>query len=231
MTDSDTRTRKRKPRRSERFATIAGFSAYEFGDLGEVHSVDRVTDGKPYRGTVLRPRVGNRGYLLVNLTDDTGRKVTRTVHTLVLEAHAGPRPHGHEACHGDDVPSHNWYPENLAWKPPAENVADRMRNRPAQPKPERHCARCGTVLDPGRGGKRCHACVTEIGEQAAGLLRAGVTLEDVGRRLEYPHLSGLHQLARTYGGYGLPPAQPSQTVTGRRTALATLRDRWRKRGW
>ena len=53
-------------------------------------------------------------------------------------------------------------------------------------------------------------------------------LEEVGKRLDYPHLSGLHKLARVYGGYGLPPVQPSQPVTERRSVFATLRDRWRR---
>lgn len=215
--------------RAETWKAIPGYPFYEASDCGRFRSVDREQHGRAYRGTVLSTRVSNKGYVLVDLRDAEGRKQTRSAHTVVLETFVGPRPHGQEACHGNDIPTDNRL-ENLRWDDPPENVEDTFRNgrQRAAPKPERHCARCGVVLPEGRGGKRCHACVEEIGAQAADLLRCGVDLEEVGKRLEYPHLSGLHKLARTYGGYGLPPRQPSPAVTERRGALATLRSWGRK---
>jgi HNH endonuclease len=220
-----------KPDRPEGFKTLAGFSSYEFGDLGTIRSIDRKVGGKSYRGTVLKPRPGNKGYLLVNLTDDSGRKGTYTVHKLILRAHGGECPAGMEACHKDDVATHNWWPENLRWAPPDgpdSNRADRMRNRPAAPKPVRPCVRCGQPVD--KGGRRCHACVVEIGEVAAQLLESGVALDEVCGRLGYPSESGLHTLARKYGGYGVPrqpvpvPGRPRWTRRVTRS-LVTLRER------
>jgi hypothetical protein len=215
---------------------IPGYPFYEASIEGEIRSVDHTDNlGRAVAGGGLRSRTSNRNYQLVNVTDAEGRRQTRTVHSLVLAAHVGPPPKGQVTRHLNDNPADNRL-ANLAYGTPAENEQDKFANgtrKPAEPKPERRCVRCQAVLEPGRGGKRCHACVTEIGEQAAGLLRGGVTLEEVGKRLEYPHLSGLHQLARTYGGYGLSPQPatplPSQTATASRGVLATLRDRLRRR--
>lgn len=224
MTDSDTKVG------TETWKPIPGYPAYEASDCGRIRSIPRTEHGRTYRSVVLSTRVGNRGYALVNLRNAEGKTETRTVHTLLLLAHREPRRRGQVARHLNDDPLDNRL-ENLVWGTPEENEADKVANGgrvPAAPKPERHCARCGDVLPAGRGGKRCHACVTEIGEEAAKLLTAGVSLEEAGKRLGYPHLSGLHQLARTYGGYGAPPAQPSPSVTERRGTLATLRDRLRR---
>jgi hypothetical protein len=220
MTDSDTRV--------ETFKTIPGFSWYEFGDRGTIRSIDRTVNGKPYRGTTLSPSSQNQGYLKLGIVHDEYGKVTRTVHTLICEAFHGPRPPGLEARHLNDDPLDN-RAENLAWGTKADNVADRMRNHPATPKPPKVCVRCSQPFE--GSGKRCHPCVTEIGEKAATLLEAGVDLDEACRRLSYPSETGLHKLARRYGGYGVSsqpaPPLPSQTVTDRRGALATLRDRLR----
>ena len=229
MTDSDTRV--------ETWKAIPGYPSYEVSDCGRVRSVPREAHGRTYRSVVLALRESNSGYLLVNLRNAKGERETRTVHTLVLLAFVGAPPRGHEVRHGPGGSTDNRWPENLSYGTKAENEADKVAHGtrvPAAPKPPRLCARCGGALEPGRGGKRCHACVTEIGVQAADLLKCGVTLEDAGRRLDYPHLSGLHQLARTYGGYGVqpPPATqpPSQTVRGRAKLAATLRHRLRRGG-
>jgi HNH endonuclease len=170
--------------------------------------------GRQLRGVVLKTRLSNRGYVLVNIRNAAGEVTTRTIHTLVLEAFAGPARPGEEACHWNDDPADNRWPENLRWGTKAENLADRMRNSPAAPKaPPKPCVRCGGKVD--KGGRRCHACVVEIGVEAAVLLDEGVPLDQVADKLDYPHLPGLHTLARKYGGYAQqpPPRQPlSQRV-------------------
>jgi hypothetical protein len=132
-----------------------------------------------------------------------------------------------ETRHLDDNPRNNRWapvtpPGNLVYGPKWAQEDDKYRNgrpRPAryEPKP---CIRCGQPVN--RGGRRCHACVVEIGEQAAELLRAGVTLEDVNNRLGYGSAAYLHTLAVKYGGWGRPPS-PSVTP-----APVTFRDIWRR---
>jgi hypothetical protein len=199
----------------ETWKPIPGYPAYEASDLGRVRSIDRIQYGRTYVGTVLATRVSNRGYDLANVRDADGKAQTRTVHTLVLLAFTGPPPPGQVSRHLNDDPHDNRL-ANLAYGTPEENEQDKFRlgnRQPAAPKPDRHCARCGAVLPPGRGGKRCHECVVDIGKQAAELLRAGVMLDVVAERLEYPHLPGLHQLARVHGGYG-PPVTDSEQRGG-----------------
>jgi len=182
-----------------------GFSSYEVSDQGRVRSIDRVVNGRRLTGRVLSTRVSNRGYVLVNLTDDAGKPATRTVHTVVLGAFAGPCPDGQQARHLNDDPLDNRWPGNLAYGTPAENNADKVRNGnrapTPPPRPPRTCVRCGEPFN--GNGRRCHACVVMIGVTAAQLLSAGTTLADAMTALDYPSAEGLHKLAVTYGGYGL----------------------------
>jgi HNH endonuclease/NUMOD4 motif len=222
---------------SEVWRPVPGYPGYEASDIagpdlhGRFRSVDREQHGRTYRGTVLSTRVSNKGYVLVDLHDTQGHKKTRSAHTVLLETWVGPRPRGHEACHANDVSTDNRL-ENLRWDDPPANVEDTFRNgRPrAAPKPDRPCVRCGAVIPPGRGGRRCHTCVTEIGEQAADWLRSGVSLDEVADKMDYPHLSGLHQLARVYGGYGVPQVSLGPGEGKSPTALATLRHWLRRSG-
>ena len=213
-----------------------GFSAYEASDYGEVRSIDRVApDGRRLRGRVLKPRIPSNGYPTVNLTDDTGVVRTRTVHSLVMLAHVGECPDGQQVRHLDDNPLNNrWAPGatddevranggNLVYGTPPENAEDKFRNGAprAAPKPERRCVRCDAVLE--TNGRRCHACVVQIGVLAADMLRDGVPLKLACQELDYPSEDGLHTLAVTHGGYGQQPDPWLRSVTRR---LATLRTRF-----
>jgi len=163
---------------------IPGFSAYQASRGGEIRSTDRqLPDGRNVKGVTLRPKVTNKGYLLIGLTDDEGEKRWRTVHRLVLTTFVGPCPPGQEARHLNDDPLDNRL-ANLEWGTPEENMGDRIRNGPPKPPPAppKPCIRCGDPVD--KGGCRCHACVVEIGEQAAPLLASRVPLEEVGKRLD-----------------------------------------------
>ena len=96
-----------------------GYSRYE----ASRHSLwRRGEDGKPVlvfggirnpAGVLLRPRVGNKGYLLINLVDDTGVKRTLSVQKVILTAHAGEAPPGMEALHENDDSFDNRYPSRL----------------------------------------------------------------------------------------------------------------------
>jgi hypothetical protein len=122
-----------------------GFSAYEASTHGRVRSVDRtLPGGRRCKGVVLKTRISNRGYVLVNVRDDYGVVQTRTVHTLVLLAFAGPPPAGLETRHLDDDPRNNrWAPGpekvarahggNLMYGTRAQNDADKIRNAASPP--------------------------------------------------------------------------------------------------
>jgi hypothetical protein len=101
------------------WASPFGYSRYE---ASRDSLWTRGEDGKPVlvsggirnaAGTLMRPRVGNKGYLLINLVDDDGVKRTLTVHKVILLAHAGEPGPGEEALHEDDDPYDNRYPEKL----------------------------------------------------------------------------------------------------------------------
>jgi hypothetical protein len=90
------------------------------------------------KGLLLQPRLGNRGYLLINLVDDEGVKRTLTVHRFVLLAHAGECPPGQEALHENDYPYDCRYPVNLYWGTHKLNEAQKVANGGRRPAPVRN---------------------------------------------------------------------------------------------
>ena len=120
-------------KRSESWLPVVGWEGfYEVSDLGWVRGLDRLirhSQGglKLWRGRVLKAGASSAGYLQVRLCRD-GTVVTRTVHSLVLEAFAGPCPPGMESLHGRGGNQDNRWPENLRWGTRPENVADRIRD-------------------------------------------------------------------------------------------------------
>ena len=93
---------------------------YEISDDGRIRSLRQ---GREMNAS---PNVVS-GHLRVNLTDNTGKTTTRTVHSLVLETFVGPRPLACEGRHLDDDPSNNSI-GNLAWGTRRENMLDRVKN-------------------------------------------------------------------------------------------------------
>jgi hypothetical protein len=221
-TDSDRRTETWKPPQD--------FSSYEASDntvwqldgdrlvqvSGGIRSVDRTVAGRSLKGTLLTGRLNSSGYVLVNMTDDQGVKRTMLAHKVILLAHCGEPEDGQESLH-DPKRGPLWcrIPEDLRYGSRAENIADWKASNPARPKPQKHCVRCG---EPFTGnGRRCHACVVAIGQEAAALLRSGVTLSAAAEQLEYPSPEGLHTLAVKYGGYGV------ETLRWTRRVMTTVR--------
>ena len=140
MTDTSVTT-------TETWAPIGhGFSSYEASNRGQIRSIDRTLDGgRRCKGVVLKPRISNRGYLLVNVRDDNGDRQTRTVHTLEMLAFVGLPPPGQQTRHYDDDPANNrWEPGaeetsraaggNLFYGTWQENDADKARNAKASPR-------------------------------------------------------------------------------------------------
>lgn len=95
-------------------------SLYAVSDQGQIWSLRRK------KLMALHP-LGNVDYLGVALYSADGRRSTRTVHSLVLEAFHGPRPEGLVACHGIGGPTDN-RSSNLRWDTGHENALDRVRH-------------------------------------------------------------------------------------------------------
>lgn len=112
--------------------------SYEVSSLGRVRSLDRVQTysrvdrrsgalvhvRRMHRGRMLRPGRMTSGHLSVSLGREHGSKC---VHTLVLEAFAGPRPDGLDSLHRDGVSTNNWI-GNLHWGTRSENLLDAVRH-------------------------------------------------------------------------------------------------------
>ena len=108
----------------ERWRKVRRAAGYQVSDRGRVRSVARtLTDGREAGGVVLAPVADKDGDQRVTLA---GRTVA--VHTLVLEAFAGPAPAGHEACHGNGDRSCNDL-SNLRWGTHRENEQDKRKEK------------------------------------------------------------------------------------------------------
>lgn len=112
----------------EEWRPAVGFEGrYEVSDLGRVRSLlpTSGTNGGRRRGApdgVLKPTPSGKYY-----TVSLGRRNTRTVHTLVLEAFVGPCPEGLEACHNNGDHADNTL-GNLRWDTRSENAKDKTRH-------------------------------------------------------------------------------------------------------
>ena len=115
----------------EEWAPIPGWTEYSVSTLGRVRSEARVVMRKNGRAqtvhqrilsAAVKPRTGYRQVLL----HVKGRGVlNRFVHQLVLLAHVGPPPAGHESCHNDGDPANNSL-TNLRYGTHADNCADKV---------------------------------------------------------------------------------------------------------
>lgn len=121
------------------YKSIPGFPGYRVGDDGSVwlawitcRSGRRLTD----RWKPMKPSVGSRGYLRVNLTPAGGPYHTFRVHRLVLEAFVGPCPEGMECRHLNGCKSDNRLC-NLSWGTKEENRDD-IRGHRGYAAGERH---------------------------------------------------------------------------------------------
>lgn len=149
----------------EQWKPVVGFEgSYEVSDQGQVRSLDRVimrSNGisQTLRGQMLKPCLNRAGYPHVNLS---GRN--RKVHHLVLEAFAGSRPEGMEACHGPGGQTDNRL-ANLRWGSKSENNLDQVRAGTHNYSRRTHCPRLHLLVIPNlvpsqlpRGRRLCLAC-------------------------------------------------------------------------
>lgn len=90
--------------------------------LYEVSSCGRVRRGS----RTLKPHILKNGYASVVLRRE-GRPRRFLLHRLVAIAFIEPQPAGCQVAHGDGVRLNN-VADNLSWKTPAENGADKVRH-------------------------------------------------------------------------------------------------------
>lgn len=114
----------------ERWLPIAGYEGiYEVSDAGRVRSLDRWYGpklNKFRKGRLKTANLSTRGYPAVDLAKKWTRR-TATVHSLVLTAFVGPRPHPDAVTrHLNGIKTDNRL-ANLAWGTAAENYADNQR--------------------------------------------------------------------------------------------------------
>lgn len=229
----------------ETWKDIPGFPGYQADRDGRYRSLDRtLASGRRVKGKTLATRPNNRGYLLVDLRDAEGNKVTRSAHTVTLETHAGACPPGMEARHLDDDPRRNtWRPGredesraqggNLFWGTKEDNHRDKVRNGGAKPPPGPafDCVnheRCrGKVANEGR---RCLPCVEQVGRDAADMLRRGENLLKVVQHFGYSGTRWTYQIAVRHGGFQGTEAQAlTQHRSWSRRVAATVRERLPRR--
>ncbi len=105
------------------YRPIAEFPGYWVGDDGTVwteNGKQRFGLNADGRRPIYR-KINDQGYYSVNLSRD-GKRYTKKVHRLVLEAFRGPCPLGMEACHYPDPTRTNCKLTNLIWGTHTENM-------------------------------------------------------------------------------------------------------------
>ena len=212
MTDSNERPEGWKP-----VAPMDGctFSGYEASDKGGFRSIDRKAGNRSLKGKVLATRTID-GYVYINLrcdsTDpDHNRVHTFTGHKVVLTTFDKPCPIGMEACHSPKGPAFNWWPEGVRWGTKPENHADMAAAGNAvvpESFPCRNYVRCGGMAR--TQGRRCVACVAEVGRQAAWMLGLGANLQTVAHRFGYASGDWVFKLAVQHGYPGSKEQARSQ---------------------
>lgn len=125
----------------EQWRPIPAWPGYEASSLGRIRSWRLGGRGyNPAKGLrrskphVMSQDVNRNGYQYVGLSCGDGRSKTVPVHVLVLEAFVGPRPEGHETCHGPLGRLDN-RPSNLRWDTRRANSDDRQRHQLAKGNP------------------------------------------------------------------------------------------------
>lgn len=153
---------------NENWRPIGGYEGiYSVSDRGRVRSEKRViTDKNGYNRRIpeliLVPEITNGGHQRVSLWKNH-KKDIRKVHHLVLEAFAGERPSGMEACHWNDIPTDNRL-ANLRWATQSDNTFDRVRNGKHHEARKTHCKRGHeftpeNTLPQSKGqGRNCRKC-------------------------------------------------------------------------
>lgn len=121
---------------NEEWKDVVGYEG-----LYQVSSLGRVKSFHSWRGKkerIINPFPNRDGYRKVDLRTSDGKRKTKSVHTLVLEAFAGEQPPEMQCNHKDGIKSNNRL-ENLEYCTRCENVLHTYRNLGRVPmRGERH---------------------------------------------------------------------------------------------
>ena len=146
----------------DHFRPIEGYPGYRVSRTGDVQSCWS-RHARPARMTVtwlsLHAIRRRWGHLTVNLSR-AGKKTSRPVHRLVLEAWVGPCPEGLICCHNNGLPWDNRV-ENLRWDSYQANADDALLHGTRA-----RGSRCGAT-------KLCENDVIEIRRLSAEGVRTG----------------------------------------------------------
>lgn len=207
MTDSNERLEGWRP-----VAPMDGctFSGYESSDKGRYRSIDRKSGNRNLKGKVLSTRLDDDGYVLVNIRCDSTDPEHNRVHTFLghkvtLTTWHKPCPPGMEARHSRRGPAFNWWPEGFepgGWGTKDENHADQVAAGTAvTPEPSFPCLNAPTCTNVNRAeGKRCRACVVQLGVDAGAMLADGTPLAEVAAHFRVSE-QWAFRLACEYGAY------------------------------
>lgn len=115
------------PDKTEDFVHLPQAPGYAVTRSGEVWS-RKYGDWRKLKPRSCAPKKHRKNlpYLYVALFVD-GKRVERAIHRLVLEAFAGPAPHGHVARHRNGKCQDNRL-SNLRWGTPSRNQRDRLHH-------------------------------------------------------------------------------------------------------
>ena len=204
------------------------YSGYEASDLGRAQSVARTgRNGQPLQGGPVSTRPHEKGYVKLDLRCDNPahkRPHTLLMQKVILTTFDRPRPRGMEACHSHG-PADNRWPEGVRWDTKPANEAD--KDTPSVPPdptyPCRNAPACPNLVV--HEGRRCLDCVTEVGREAADMLRAGIPLQQVAEHFGYTGPDWVYSLAVKHGGYDRPKAEARTQrppLKGLRRAAARL---------
>ena len=202
----------------ETWKAVSDGPGFEVSWDGNFRSRDRVSPGgRHLKGAPIEPTIDKDGYAQVKYVNAEGRRVTRQVHRVMLEAFAGQCPKGQQSRHYDDNPQNNrWRPGteaesrkaggNLFYGTGRDQHRDKVRNNGGQalpvPPPAHPCInhpRCGgKTRNP---GKRCLSCVEQVGRDAADMLRDGVNLHRIAEHFGYKRTDFVFEMARKHGHY------------------------------
>lgn len=108
---------------NEEWRPVVGFPDYAVSSFGRVRRVVPDRYGRMSGGALIQT-VGNHGYCVVSLHEQT-RQSVRLVHRLVCEAFHGAAPSAtHQVAHGDGDRTNN-HSDNLRWATPSGNNFDK----------------------------------------------------------------------------------------------------------
>jgi hypothetical protein len=159
----------------EEWRPVVGYEdTHMVSDQGRVKSLPRVVthrNGRTQRtgGRTQRPTPMRSGHMVVRLCG-RGRKETRYVHHLVLEAFVGPRPPGMECCHEKDIKADNRLAA-LRWDTHLANMRDQVRNGRNKNASKTHCPAHHEYTEENTyrypdGRRGCRECLQRRGREA-----------------------------------------------------------------